>query len=114
MKKILFSTAVIAALAGTGCKKYVDVNHDPNNPLTVQEKILLASIEENIAHGLDAGGSLSANAPTDGEGDAAAYVNHFMQTVCYNQLPLNYGTYYFVNTDMNLTWGQVYNTVLEN
>lgn len=114
MKKIFLYTGMIAILTGAGCKKFVDVNNDPNHPLTVQEKILLAPIEENIAHGLDAGGSLSGNAPTDGEGDASVYTNHFMQTVCYNQVALNYGTYYFVNTNLNLTWGQAYNTVLEN
>jgi hypothetical protein len=110
MKKIFLYTSILGVLAGTGCKKFVDVNHDPNRPLTVQEKILLAPIEFNIAHGLDAGGS----GGNDGEGDAAAYVNHFMQTICYNQVPVNFGTYHFVNTDMNLTWGQAYTTVLEN
>ncbi|HEY1212921.1 MAG TPA: SusD/RagB family nutrient-binding outer membrane lipoprotein, partial [Bryobacteraceae bacterium] len=110
MKKIISYTAILAALAGTGCKKFVDVNQNPNSPLTVQEKILLAPIEENIAHGLDAGGSQG----NDGEGEAASFTNHFMQTICYNQVALNYGTYYFVSTDMNLSWQQIYNTVLIN
>lgn len=110
MKKIALYTSILAALAGTGCKKFVDVNKNPNSPLTVQEKILLAPIEQNIAHGVDAGGS----AGNDGEGEAASYTNHFMQTICYNQVALNYGTYYFVSTDMNLSWQQLYNTELEN
>ncbi|HVU96258.1 MAG TPA: SusD/RagB family nutrient-binding outer membrane lipoprotein [Puia sp.] len=110
MKKIIAYTAILAVLAGTGCKKFVDVNQDPNNPLSVQEKILLAPIEENIAHGIDAGGSQG----NDGEGEAATFTNHFMQTICYNQVALNYGTYFFVGTDMNLSWQQVYNTVLIN
>jgi hypothetical protein len=110
MKKLFIYTAIGAALAGTGCKKFVDVNQNPNSPLTVQEKILLAPIEQNIAHGIDAGGSQG----NDGEGEAATFSNHFMQTVCYNQVALNYGTYYFVSTDMNLSWQQIYNTELEN
>jgi hypothetical protein len=110
MKKTVLYTAILTTLAGTGCKKYVDVNKNPNSPLTVQEKILLAPIEQNIAHGVDAGGS----AGNDGEGEAATFTNHFMQTICYNQVALNYGTYYFVSTDMNLSWQQLYNTELEN
>ena len=52
MKKIALYTGMIALMAGTGCKKYVDVNTDPNHPLTVQEKILLAPIEFNHVVGL--------------------------------------------------------------
>jgi len=29
-------------------------------------------------------------------------------------VPINYGTYKFVFTDMNLTWGTIYNNALEN
>jgi len=102
-KSILYITALFL-LAATGCKKFVDVNQDPNNPLAVQEKILLAPIEYNIAHGIACGG----------EADAATYTNHFMQIVCYNQVALNYGTYYFVNTNMNQTWNTAYQICLEN
>src|SRR6267154_1882680 len=110
MRKILFYSGIAAILAGTGCKKFVDVNTDPNHPTSVQEKILLAPIEFNIAHGLDAGGT----GGNDGEGDAATYTNHIMQTICYNQVAINYGTYQFVNTNMNATWGAIYNAVQEN
>jgi hypothetical protein len=110
MKKIFLYTSIAAILAGTGCKKFVDVNTDPNHPLAVQEKILLAPIEFNIAHGINAGGSNG----NDGEGDAATFTNHMMQTICYNQVAINYGTYQFVNTDMSLTWGVIYNNALEN
>src|SRR5690348_2944700 len=107
MKKIVCFTGWIALLAITGCKKFVDVNNDPDHPLSVQEKLLLPAIEFYVAHGLAAGGSNNGTATTDGEGDAATYTNHFMQTICYNQVPLNYGTYVFVNTDFNLTWGTI-------
>lgn len=110
MKKILIFTGIVATLAGAGCKKFVDVNHDPNNPLSVQEKLILAPVELNIARGVDAPGGNN----NDGEGDATTYASHFMQMMCYNQAPLNYGTYYFQNTQINLTWGVVYNNVLEN
>jgi len=114
MKKIFLYIGGMALLAGTGCKKYLDVNTNPNNPLSVQEKILLAPIEFNIAHGIDAGGSVTGTTTQDGEGDVATYTNHFTQMVAYNQVALNYGTYKFVNTDMNLTWGTIYNNALDN
>jgi len=104
MKKSILYISALLSLASVGCKKFVDVNRDPNNPLAVQEKILLAPIEYNIAHGIAAGG----------EPDAATYTNHFMQTICYNQVALNYGTYYFVNTNMNQTWNTAYTTCLSN
>ncbi len=104
MKKITLYTGVLVLFVATGCKKFVDVNQDPNNPTSVQEKILLAPIEVNIANGVAAGG----------EGTAATYTNHFMQMICYNQVALNYGTYYFVNTNINSSWGTVYTTCLEN
>src|SRR5882757_9899462 len=104
MKKSVLYTGVLVLFAATGCKKFVDINQDPNNPTSVQEKILLAPIEVNIANAIAAGG----------EGTAATYTNHFMQTVCYNQVALNYGTYYFVNTNINTSWSAIYVTCLNN
>src|SRR5882762_1225238 len=105
MKKIVvFIISIVAILSDTGCKKFVDVNTDPNHPLSVQEKILLAPIGYTIADSIANGG----------EPSAATYTNHFMQMICYNQVALNYGTYYFVNTDMNTTWQAVYTSCLQN
>lgn len=104
MNKLILYSGILVLFAATGCKKFVDVNQDPNNPTSVQEKILLAPIEVNIANAVAAGG----------ESAAATYTNHFMQMVCYNQVALNYGTYYFVNTNINTSWGAVYTTCLGN
>ena len=54
MKKIFLSISLIAALAtfNTGCKKYLDVNSDPNNPTEVEAALLLPPIIQNFAHGL--------------------------------------------------------------
>jgi len=104
MKKVTLYTGILILFAATGCKKFVDINQDPNNPTSVLDKILLAPIEVNIANGIAAGD----------EGAAATYTNHFMQMVCYNQVALNYGTYYFVNTNINTSWGKTYTTCLEN
>lgn len=110
MKNILLYTGIVLLVAGTGCKKFIDVNNNPNNPLTVQESVILGPIEYSIAHGTDGPGSGGG----DGEGDVSTYAQHIMQTISYNQVPINYGTYQFLNTDMNGTWSNVYNNGLIN
>jgi hypothetical protein len=104
MKKIYIIILTIATLAGTGCKKFVDINHDPNRPTAVQEKLLLAPIEFNIANQVTAGP----------EGGVATYSNHYMQMVCYNQPIPNFGTYQMVSTSNNATWAAIYVTCLNN
>ncbi|MBS1661973.1 MAG: SusD/RagB family nutrient-binding outer membrane lipoprotein [Bacteroidetes bacterium] len=105
MKKIILYTGVLALFAAsTGCKKYLDINQNPNSPTSVQEKLLLAPIEVNVANAIAAGG----------EATAATFTNHFMQMVCYNQVALNFGTYYFVNTNFNASWSAAYTTCLGN
>lgn len=104
MKKITIYTGILLALATTGCKKYLDINQNPNSPTSVQEKLSLAPIEVSIANAINAGN----------ENTASTYSNHFMQMVCYNQVALNFGTYYFVNTNINTSWASVYTTCLEN
>jgi hypothetical protein len=104
MKKITLFCCIAAILSGPGCKKFLDVNKDPNQPIDVQEKLILSPVEYNLAYAINGGA----------EGTASTYTNHFMQMVCYNQVALNFGTYYFVNTNMSSTWGTVYTTCLEN
>jgi hypothetical protein len=104
MKKIYITILTITMLAGTGCKKLVDINQDPNNPTKVQEKLLLAPIEYNIAYNIAAGVELSN----------ASLTNHYMQMVAYNQPIPNFGTYQNVNTDTNGSWTFLYTTCLNN
>jgi len=104
MKKIIYIFTILAAISSTSCKKFVDINTDPNNPVDVQEKLLLAPIEFNITNNVEAGG----------EGAVPTYVNHYMQMVAYNQVVPNYGTYYAVNTDGNGSWASIYSTCLQN
>jgi hypothetical protein len=102
MKKIFLSTLLIAALAGSGCKKFIDVNQDPNRPADVPEKLLLGPIEFNIANRIVAGGGVPE------------FCNHFMQIIAYNQAIPNFGTYQISSSNMNGTWLSVYTTVLQN
>lgn len=104
MKKLLYSLTLLSVVAGTSCKKYLDVNTNPNSPVDVQEKLLLAPIEYNIAHNIE-GGS---------EFDVPPLVNHFMQNIAYNQVIPNVGTYYMVNSINDNTWAITYTTSLQN
>lgn len=86
------------------CQKFIDVNQNPNAPEDVQERLLLAPIEYNIAHSIASGAERSV----------PVYVNHFMQMVAYNQPVPNTGTYLLVPADVDSTWSAVYGTCLHN
>jgi hypothetical protein len=61
MRKIKLLYIVVAAfiVAGTGCKKYLDVNKNLNDPTKVPVAILLTSAERQIGLGLGYNGGLS-------------------------------------------------------
>ncbi|GAA4343711.1 SusD/RagB family nutrient-binding outer membrane lipoprotein [Flaviaesturariibacter amylovorans] len=52
MKKISIILLAFAALAGTGCKKYLDINQPPNGPASADPALYLASIQANYALGV--------------------------------------------------------------
>jgi len=104
MKKLIYTLSILAAVCSSSCKKFVDINVDPNNPLEVQEKLLLAPIEFNLVYNVEAGP----------EASAPSFTNHFMQMVAYNQPVPNFGTYQLVNTNLNSTWDAIYSTCLQN
>ena len=49
INKFLLGFAAVGMLAGTGCKKFKDVNTDPNNAADVGVELLLPSAEADIA-----------------------------------------------------------------
>jgi len=91
----------------TGCKKFIDVNNDPNNPTTVQEALILAPLELNLSTTLTGGDG-------DNGGLAAMLVNHWMQNVALNQPVPNNGTYVVYNVDFDGPWKNIYVTSLNN
>jgi hypothetical protein len=110
-KEIMRTTTYILFLAIciiqiTGCKKFIDVNNDPNNPLTVQEALILAPVELNLS-------SVIAGGAGD-NGLAGILVNHFMQNVALNQPVPNHGTYWIFNADLDGSWRNIYITSLNN
>ncbi|MCS3801951.1 SusD/RagB family nutrient-binding outer membrane lipoprotein [Niastella sp. OAS944] len=101
---ILFIALCIVQI--TGCKKFIDVNNNPNDPLTVQEALILSPVELNIS-------SVIAGGAGD-NGLAAILVNHFMQNVALNQPVPNHGTYWIFNVDFDAPWRNFYITTLNN
>ena len=52
MKKEFLYLLLIFAMASTGCKKYLDVNDNPNGPPTADPALYLPSIQNNAALGI--------------------------------------------------------------
>ncbi|UKJ07253.1 SusD/RagB family nutrient-binding outer membrane lipoprotein [Solitalea lacus] len=54
MKKIFYSIIAAAGImvTATGCEKYLDVNENPNGPQSVSPNLYLASMESNLALGV--------------------------------------------------------------
>src|SRR5215216_655078 len=104
MEKIFLYIIIIAALTNTGCKKFIDVNTDPNNPLDVTEKLLLAPLEYQVAYNVASGNGTSG----------ATNIQQIMQVIALNQPVPNFGTYQFVPSNFDGTWSSIYTPVLQN
>ena len=101
MKKI-YITIISAMLVGfTGCKKYIDANQNPNQPVNVSEALMLAPVELAISSNLHAG-------------NVAVIVQEYMQVAALNQVSPDAGTYLMYNTDMDGDWTNLYTTCLNN
>jgi hypothetical protein len=108
-KHIYIYPLLIFILAGTGCKKYLDVNHDPNNPVDVQESLLLFPIEAAISTTV-AGGDLSL-----GNYTTTAVVDcYWTQQIAFNQPPPDASEYSLHPADMDQQWLQFYATIFTN
>ena len=96
---ILFAGAI---LAGTGCKKYLDVNKDPNDPLTVPESLILPDVQLTTSTQIVGGIN----------GTTAAY---WMQQLSINQTPPDIETYRILDNDVDNTWSfYLYPNVFES
>ena len=103
MKTIKIIPAVILMFfATTGCKKFLDINADPNNPLSVSESLLLSPAEVTI----------STNIVGGYNGSVTAY---WMQQISLNQPPPNNESYFITDADVNNTWNfYMYPNTLKN
>jgi hypothetical protein len=104
MKKYITITIAIfgVILIGTGCKKFLDVNKDPNHTTTVSESLQLGPIEKTMAGNTVAG-------------ECAAAATYWTQQVSINQPPPTLETYEVFPADVDGTWSfAVYPNIFEN
>ncbi|MBB6107988.1 Starch-binding associating with outer membrane [Mucilaginibacter lappiensis] len=101
MKKISMILMSCILISVSGCKKYIDVNTNPNQPLDVAEPQILAPLEVALSSKLYAG-------------NVAVIVQEYMQVAALNQVAPNAGTYLMYNTDMNDDWRTLYVICLNN
>ena len=101
MKRIFISILTLSLLVNSSCKKFIDVNTDPNVPTDVGEPLILSPVELNISHVVSSGFDF-------------AIVNHWMQNVSLNQPIPNTGTYLLFNADVDGDWSNLYTTCLNN
>jgi hypothetical protein len=100
MKKICWLAAVML-IAVMGCKKFIDVNDNPNVPTEVSEPLLLSPLELNIAN------TLSANL-------GFTWANHYVQNVALNQPVPNHGTYLLQNSEVDPVWSNAFVACMNN
>ncbi len=104
MKKIVYTVALVVFIITAGCKKFIDVNNDPNRPIKVQEALMLAPAELVISHRVVSGA----------EGLAPILAQHYMQVVCLNQPTPNDGTFLLVNSQVDGDWTALYVKSMNN
>lgn len=103
MKKTYYIlTAFLLLVSASGCKKYLDINKDPNNPLDVQEALILTPLEiyttTNIIGGYP--GSVSA---------------YWTQQLAINQEAPQIDSYRITPSDVNNTWSfDLYPAIFNN
>jgi hypothetical protein len=108
-KNIYIIPALLLVLLGSSCKKYLDVNKDPNNPADVHEPMLLFPIETSISTVL-AGGSLTiGNYATVGITTA-----YWTQQLAINQTAPQIDGYRLRPADVDQIFLSVYSNELQN
>src|SRR5213075_3208188 len=100
MKRSFIILILSTAMLG-GCKKYLDVNKDPNNPVDVQEALILAPSEVNISDNVLGG-------------NAAINIQYFVQTIAPNQENTGNWSYQLFNNYFDGDWTAFYVSGLNN
>ncbi len=111
MKNKLIYGLVLATLLlpSISCKKFLDINTDPNNPLEASENLILPPIITDI--GVQVAGGTFSNANTSGISLINAY---WMQQMSLNQPLPQFESYKFTTGDAEYTWGDIYINILQN
>ena len=110
MKKIIYGISILVLISAPGgCKKFLDVNTDPNNPNDVSEPLILAPLETQVATNI-AGGSFSFQ-----NANGIAMVTSFLlQQISVNQPQPNAEGYSIRQDDVDIPWFSIYSETLQN
>ncbi|MBC9930738.1 SusD/RagB family nutrient-binding outer membrane lipoprotein [Chitinophaga qingshengii] len=103
MKRLYIATVFLGAvLLGSGCKKFLDVNDNPNSPMDVGEKLILPPVEITVSTQVVGGFN----------GTNAAY---WMQQLSQNQPSPGQETFKIFPVDVDNTWTFfIYPNILNN
>jgi Starch-binding associating with outer membrane len=104
MKKYIRYTFLLAisALSLAGCKKFLNINTDPNNPLTVPESVTVPPVEITLAANIVGG-------------FPGTTIGYWMQQLSLNQALPTVENYFIQPTDVNNSWNFfIYPNVLQN
>jgi hypothetical protein len=104
MKKNIVITAIMFCVVtmGIGCKKFLNVNHNPNNPTSVSESLQLGPIEKTTSGDIVGGFA----------GTTTAY---WMQQLSINQPSPDAENYEIFPADVDNTWSfYLYPAIFEN
>jgi hypothetical protein len=91
----------IAVALCCSCKKFLDVNTNPNSPVDVQEPLLLAPAEVAVSDYVFAG-------------NASIITQNYVQAIAANQLNPGIGNYQLFNVDLDGDWFNFYVICLTN
>ncbi|UAY52363.1 SusD/RagB family nutrient-binding outer membrane lipoprotein [Ferruginibacter albus] len=109
-KKIIYSLVLTATiLTMGGCKKFLDVNTDPNNPLQAPESLILPPVIVDVST-VVAGGSFSVQ-NTSGIAEITSY---WMQQISLNQPLPQFESYKFTTGDGEYSFGDIYYNLMQN
>jgi hypothetical protein len=101
MKKLQYFILSFLLLFAFGCEEFIDVNDNPNDPVDVQESLILPAAELTLSRNI-----LS--------GVGSTMVQHFLQNMAQNQPIPQIGTYRALNNELNDDWASVYTFGLNN
>ena len=104
-KKIIFFLITGLLLLGTGCKKYLDVNENVNDPLRVPTGTLLTSAEQHLGVSLSFGGGTITNTNITLSGFLAVYTHQMTTREEANGYALK-------GADLDFAWDEIFQQTL--
>jgi len=111
MKKIKYLILASFAVLISSCSKQLDINDNPNDPLSLSEDVLLPKVEKYLAHALSMGSSTDENNVSKGGfgTNLSAYMHQMSHYGNADQYGAQANDYYW-----EAGWGIMYRDVLTN